>query len=218
MERKEHAVPTMSGGGKVLRLLDPDGNPYTPPDPVDYQILDEDGEILKEGTIKDTDEIPLDDISTTNFRVMIDSHLVLDTQGFESPGEDDEHKILEGPSFDPEDSSLTDDFTSSGGDDSGKDSEADSDNSDESSENSQAEGQGTSGDDSENSSELSKEDDDEQSDDEEASADVNDEKSGDKKDESASQEGSQNEDDQSDSEQSKDQESDTNTNTKNEND
>ncbi len=47
MERKQHPVATISAGGNILKLLDPDGNPYTPPEPVDYQILDEDGKALK---------------------------------------------------------------------------------------------------------------------------------------------------------------------------
>jgi len=138
MERKEHPVATISGGGKVLKLLDPDGNPYTPPVPVDYQILDEDGEVLKQGTVKDTDEIPLDDVSATSFRVMIDSHLVLNTKGFESPMQDEGQKTIDGPTFDPDDDTF-DEFQKTtenqkdegGDDDSGAGDDSGSDDQDE---------------------------------------------------------------------------------------
>lgn len=83
---------------------------------------------MKEGTIKDTDEISPDDVSAISFRVMIDSHLVLDTKGFEPPVKDEDQKVIDGPSFDPDRASDLDEFLGiegdqkegeGGGDDSG---------------------------------------------------------------------------------------------------
>ncbi len=202
MERKEHPVATISGGGKVLKLLDPDGNPYTPPEPVDYQILDEDGGVLKEGTVKDTDEIPLDDVSATSFRVMIDSHLVLDTKGFDSPVEDENQKTIDGPAFDPDDDTYDEfvksdadqnveggDDDSGAGDSSGNDDQNEKSEGDDDSKDSDDNGSDSDGDESEDSeSDDSKDSEDNDSDDPNSADDskeTDDDDSGDSDDKSA---------------------------------
>lgn len=93
MERKEHPVPVITGSGDSLEVLDADGNPYIPDGPVKYQILGEDGSTLKEGTLEDTNLIPLEGVTTKSFRVVLENHFVLDVKGFESP----EEEASEGP-------------------------------------------------------------------------------------------------------------------------
>ncbi len=88
MERKEHPVPVISASGDSLEVLDAEGNPYKPDGPVKYQIIGEDGSTLKEGTLEDTNLIPLEGVSTKTFRVVLENHFVLDVKGFESPEEE----------------------------------------------------------------------------------------------------------------------------------
>jgi hypothetical protein len=93
VERKEHQVPVMSASGDSLEVLDAEGNPYKPDGPVKYQIIGEDGSTLKEGTLEDTNLIPLDGVTTKTFRVVLENHFVLDVKGFEEP----EEEATEGP-------------------------------------------------------------------------------------------------------------------------
>ncbi len=85
MERKEYPVPVISGGAETLEFLDEDGNPFKPEDPVDFKLIGEDGEVLEEGTLdEDNNVISLSDVPTRKFRVVVDNHVVVESDGFQN--------------------------------------------------------------------------------------------------------------------------------------
>jgi len=99
-EQKEYRVEDF-GTGKILQLLDSDGNKYIPDEPVDYKIIDEDGSIVKQGTIQNVSEISLDGVESEKFRILISGHVALAKDGFEEPEDEKAQTPPEGPSFDP---------------------------------------------------------------------------------------------------------------------
>ncbi len=100
MERKEHPVPVIQAGGGDLEFLDSDGNPFKPDEPVHYQIVGEDGSILKEGDLtSDENKVSTADLGTKKFAVFVDNFIVGETEGFEPLQESVE---AERPKVDPE--------------------------------------------------------------------------------------------------------------------
>src|SRR5258708_7960371 len=95
MEPKEYPIPTFSGKAGSLEFLDSDGNPFRPSQPVVYKIIGEDGGILKDGTIEDDNVISLEDIPTRKFRVVVDSYVVAETEGFQHVEMDDQAQQLQ---------------------------------------------------------------------------------------------------------------------------
>lgn len=61
-----------------------------PPKPTNYQIVDEEGNILKEGTLEGTNIIHLSGIETRRFKVLLDSYVVTQSEGYESPQSEEE--------------------------------------------------------------------------------------------------------------------------------
>ncbi len=151
MERKEHPVPVIEKGGEVLEFLDAVGNPFKPSGSVKYQLIDEDGSVLSEGTIdEDSNKISLSGVSSKTFKVIVDSHFIVEVKGAETPEEESEGPVeqideltIPPSTSDPDDDlDLPEDFDAdqSVEPDSASDSDAD------------AEGQSQDGDDSDDDS------------------------------------------------------------------
>lgn len=97
MERKEHPVPVIEkSGGDVLEFLDSGGNPFKPSGSVKYQLVAEDGSVIKEGTIdENSNTISLAGVAAKSFKVLVDSHFVTEVKGIESPEEESEEAPVE---------------------------------------------------------------------------------------------------------------------------
>jgi hypothetical protein len=78
----------------VFEFLDEEGNPFKPEAPIKYKLVGEDGKVLKEGTIEDTNIISLKGIETRKFSVVIESYDISDPDGFE---------LINGEEFDEDD-------------------------------------------------------------------------------------------------------------------
>jgi hypothetical protein len=105
MERKEHSVPVISASAGSLEFQDQDGNPFKPDNPVNYKLVGEDGDVLKEGTLDgDNYVISLSDVSTRKFKVVVDNYVVAESNGFENLDEEQNEADDEEKESDNEDS------------------------------------------------------------------------------------------------------------------
>jgi clumping factor B len=119
MERKEHPVPVIQKGGEVLEFLDSEGNPFKPSGSVKYQLIAEDGSILSEGTLdENSNTVSLSGVSSKTFKVMVDSHFVVEISGVKAldeesgePVEQIDELVIPPSSDDPDDElALPEDF------------------------------------------------------------------------------------------------------------
>jgi hypothetical protein len=82
-------------GEDMFEFLDADGNPFKPEEPVGFKLVDEDGTVLKEGTIQDSSKISLKGIESRKFSVIVESYDISDAKGFdliEREGQEDDNR------------------------------------------------------------------------------------------------------------------------------
>ena len=90
MEQKQYSVDDFEFRIHSLQVVDADGNPIDTSEPVAYKLVDEDGSVLKEGTLEGDNIISLDGVETRKFKVEFETLDVTDTEGFEHIDEDED--------------------------------------------------------------------------------------------------------------------------------
>jgi hypothetical protein len=120
MQPKEYFVGEFSIESDDFQFLDADGNPFKPETPVHYKLVGEDGTVLKEGTLQDSNVISIKDIKKPRkFSVIVESYSVSDPEGFKFLDSDEQENIdesQENTSLNPEESQMEPDEGDSEGD------------------------------------------------------------------------------------------------------